>query len=106
MDSGFIIRVQALILKKNNLRKNLIHQGHPVPVENMEFQTRKEESIHVYTLSKRPGKTLFFKISCFQNHSRLSFFIKKNDFLGNISSAGENADNKSVEMFLHEFAAG
>lgn len=88
MDSGFIIRVQALILKKNNLRKNLIHQGHPVPVENMEFQTRKEESIHVYTLSKRPEKPCFSRFPVFK------------------IIAGENADNKSVEMFLHEFAAG
>ncbi|WP_219723392.1 hypothetical protein, partial [Akkermansia muciniphila] len=63
---GFIIRVQALILKKNNLRKNLIHQGHPVPVENMEFQTRKEESIHVYTLSKRPEKPCFSRFPVFK----------------------------------------
>ena len=66
LDSGFIIRVQALILKKNNLRKNLIHQGHPVPVENMEFQTRKEESIHVYTLSKRPEKPCFSRFPVFK----------------------------------------
>jgi hypothetical protein len=63
---GFIIRVQALILKKNNLRKNLIHEGHPVPVENMEFQTRKEESVHVCLLPKRQEKPCFSRFPAFK----------------------------------------
>lgn len=62
---GFIIRVQALILKKNNLRKNLIHQGHSVPVENMESNTERGIYPCLHTFQKT-GKPCFSRFPVFK----------------------------------------
>jgi len=54
---GFIIRVQALILKKNNLRKNLIHEGHRFPLKTWNSKHGKR-NLSMFTHFPKDRKNL------------------------------------------------
>lgn len=71
----------------------------------MKFQTRKENFLHVYMLSRRPENPCSWGFPVFRIIAGAPFYLKK-EFFENILLGEMNADNKSVEMFLHEFAAG
>ncbi|WP_297673630.1 hypothetical protein [uncultured Akkermansia sp.] len=92
---GFIIRVQALILKKSDLRKKLTVQGYPVSAENMKFQTRKGKFFHVYMLSRRPENPCSWGFAVFRIIADTPFYLK-NEFFENILLGEMNADNKSA----------